>query len=190
MIKITLNKIFEHDPCTDGWEKILEAHGKSEPDDVEFNLVDALETNGLYDTLWSLRCLPELNSLWRKYAVWCARQVEHLMEDQRSKDALEVAQRHSEELATDEELDAAWDAARDAARDAAWAAARSAAGSAARSAAGSAARSAARDAAGSAARAAARDAAGSAARAAAGAAAWAAQQEKLKQILTSGHWVD
>ena len=47
----------------------------------------------------------------RKFAVWCARQVQHLMTDARSVAALDVAERHAEGLATDEELKAAWDAA-------------------------------------------------------------------------------
>jgi hypothetical protein len=50
----------------------------------------------------------------RKFEVWCARQVQHLMTDARSVAALDVVERHAEGLATDEELHAA--------RDAAWAA--------------------------------------------------------------------
>ena len=112
----------------------------------------------------------------RKFAVWSARQVQHLMADARSIAALDVADRHADGLATDDELaaaraaawDAAWDAAGaaagDAARAAAWDAARAA--QAARAAAGDAARAAAWDAAWDAARAAAWDAAGDAARAA------------------------
>ena len=57
----------------------------------------------------------------RKFAVWSPRQVQHLMTDPRSTHALDVAERHADGLATDEELAAAWAAARDA-----WAAARAA----------------------------------------------------------------
>ena len=71
----------------------------------------------------------------RQFAVWSARQVQHLMTDPRSLTALDVAERHADGLATDEELhaaraaagDAAWAAAWAAAGDAAWAAARAAA---------------------------------------------------------------
>ena len=118
-----------------------------------------LESNGLDDALWALRCVDAEREL-RLYAVWCARQVQHLMTDHRSVAALDVAERFANGLATAEELDAArdaaraaaWDAARDAraARDAAWAAgaaawaawdaARAAAWDAARDAAGAAAR--------------------------------------------------
>jgi len=134
----------------------------------------------------------------RKFAVWCARQVQHLMKDQRSLDALDFSERHSDGLATDEEMaaaraaaraaasaaasaaaraaawDAAWDAARAAARAAASAAAGDAAGAAARAAARAAAWAAAGDAAGAAAWDAARAAAWAAASAAARVAAWAA----------------
>ena len=53
----------------------------------------------------------------RLFAVKCARRVEHLMDDERSRKALDVAERYANGEATDAELDAA----RDAARDAAWA---------------------------------------------------------------------
>jgi hypothetical protein len=71
------------------------------------------------------------------YAVDCARMVQHLMTDQRSLDALNIAERHADGLASDEDLAASWDAARSAARSvrsawtASWAAARSAARAAA-----------------------------------------------------------
>lgn len=117
----------------------------------------------------------------RLFAVWCARQVEHLMTDERSIAALDVAERFAAGDATKDELaaawDAAWDAARDAARDAAWAAAWAAARDAAWDAAWDSARDAARAAAG--------DAAGAAAWAAARAArdaAWDAQLNRLREI--------
>ena len=62
----------------------------------------------------------------RLIAVKCARQVQHLMKDERSINALDVAERFANGEATQEELNAAGDAARaagEAAGDAAWAAA-------------------------------------------------------------------
>ena len=122
MICTTLNKIREHGPCTDGWQKLLAYLGKTSADDEPLPIAVILKSNGLEDALWSLRTLPEHNNLWRLYAVWCARQVQHLMTDPRSIAALGVAERHA-----NEELDAAWAAARAAAWDAAWDAARDAA---------------------------------------------------------------
>jgi len=54
----------------------------------------------------------------RLFAIRCARQVQHLMDDQRSINALDVAELHINGFATDEELTAARAAA-----DAAWVAA-------------------------------------------------------------------
>ena len=63
----------------------------------------------------------------RLLAIFCARQVEHLLTDQRSRDAIDVAEKFTSGEATREELAAAADAARVAARAAAraadWAAA-------------------------------------------------------------------
>ena len=131
----TLNAIREHGPCADGWKKLLNHLGKTGADDEPLSLLTILDSNGLDDALWCLRAMPEHNKHWRLYAVWCARQVQHLMTDARSVAALDVAERHAHGTASDQELaaakaaakaaarDAAWDAARDAAWDAAWAAA-------------------------------------------------------------------
>ena len=156
MITVSLNEIRAHSPCESGWKKVLVSKGgKSADMDAKFPLSEIIDSNGIDDALWCLRCRPEHSKLWRKFAVWAARQVEHLMDDDRSLNALDVAWRHSEGSATDDELDAArdaawdaaWAAARAAARDAAWDAARDAAWAAARDAAWDAARDAARDAA-------------------------------------------
>ena len=198
MITITLNKIRAHSPCEYGWKTLLQSKTGVGMDD-EFPLADVLDSNGLDDALWCLRCLPEHDKTWRLFAVWCARRVQHLITDQRSINALDVAERHAHGLATDEELAAArgaagaardaagyaaWDAgaaARGAAWDAAWGAAWAAALGAALAGAGAAA---------GAARVAAGDALDVAERHAHGlatdkelAAAKAAQEEKLREMI-------
>lgn len=117
MITITLNKIRAHSPCKSGWEKLLRHLGKTQADDEEFPLSVVLDSNGLDDALWCCRCLPEYDREWRLFAVWCARKVQHLMTDQRSITAIDVAERYAIGDATDDELHAAWDAALAAARD-------------------------------------------------------------------------
>lgn len=131
----TLNKIREQSPCGDGWAKLLRHLGKTQADDEPLALVTILASNGLDDALWCLRACGGIDREARLYAVWCARQVQHLMTDPRSLAALDVAERHANAQTTDDELEAAcaaaWDAtgdaAREAARGAAWAAARAAA---------------------------------------------------------------
>jgi len=89
-----------------------------------------LESNGLEDTIWALRCVDNVERDTRLYAVWCARQVQSIMTDSRSITALDVAERYANGQATKVELTAAsdaawtaaWAAASDAASDAAWAA--------------------------------------------------------------------
>ena len=165
----TLNQIRAKRPCTDGWGELLKHLGKTQADDEPLALTTILDSNGIDDAIWCLRACDGIDKEARLYAVWCARQVQHLITDPRSLAALDVAERRANGAATNEELDAARAAAWSAAIDAdSWDAARAAACSAARDAA----RAAARDAAWSAARGAAWSAAWYAARAAKSAAAW------------------
>ena len=169
-MQTTLNQIREQGPCRNGWEKLLRNLGKTASDDAPLSIITILDGNGLDDAIWCLRAVKGHDREIRLYAVWCAREVQHLMTDPRSINAIDVAERYANGQATDAELDAAmaeaWVAARDAAeavvaRGAAWAA-RAAAWAA---------------------RGAAWDAAGAAARDAAWAAAWAAARAKQEARL-------
>jgi len=133
------------------------------------------------------------NKAMRLFACWCAREtpladgrkVWDLLTDERSRNAVIVAEKFANGEATDKELAAAREAAWEAAREAAWDAAREAAWEAAARAAAweAAARAAARAAAWAAARAAAWDAAREAAWEAARAAAWEAQAKQLRKVM-------
>jgi len=131
----TLAALRKKGACVEGYNKLVRAlQGKQFSDaDQErdtyihyahkepIKLSFILESNGLDDALWSLCSSNAPQRDMRLYAVWCARQVQHLMKDQRSIDAIDVAERHANGQATDDELtaarDAAWAAARDAARE-------------------------------------------------------------------------
>jgi hypothetical protein len=166
MLTTTLNAIRVHEPCVEGWGKLLAHLGKTGPDDEPVTLATILDSNGFSDALWALRCVTGHDGAIRHYAVWCARQVQHLMSDPRSIAALDVAERYADGLATNDELAAAW----------------AAAGAAAVAAAGAAARAAAVAAAGAAAWAAAWDAAGDAVRDAAWAAARDVQAAEFRRL--------
>jgi hypothetical protein len=139
--EVTLKQLREAGACYTGYNKVVRslqakeftaedeqresyirlAHKESIP------LPFIVESNGLYDAIWCLRCIPDCERDARLFAVWCARQVQHLMTDERSIAALDVAERFANGAATGEELAAARYAAWDAARDAAWVAASAAA---------------------------------------------------------------
>ena len=127
-MKTTLNRIRAHWPCKDGWTKLLAALGKTKADDEPLPIVTILDSNGLGDALWCLRAVDGHDREIRLYAVWCARQVQYLMTDARSIEALNISERFANGLATIEELrsaeSAAWSAAESArsARSAAWSA--------------------------------------------------------------------
>lgn len=87
------------------------------------SLLSILDSNGLNDALWCLRCN---DTEWardsRLFAVWCARQVQHLINDECSLKVLNVAKEFANNNATLQELRDARDT-RAAVRDDAWAAA-------------------------------------------------------------------
>lgn len=129
---VTLKQLRDGGACYEGYNKVVCAlKGTKFTDEIAekecyirfahkdpITLLSILDSNGFEDALWCLRVIPECERDARLFAVWCARQSQHLMTDQRSIDALDVAERFANGNATQEELDAAWAAARAAARDA------------------------------------------------------------------------
>jgi hypothetical protein len=146
MTSTTLNAIREHNPCEEGWEKLLKSLGKTKADDEPLPLVTILDSNGIADAVWCLRALGDAHqTAVRLFACDVAEGVLYLFEkqypdDKRPRQAIETARRYALGKATKEELDAAmvaaWDArdaaAKAAARAAAWAAVMAAAKVAAR----------------------------------------------------------
>ena len=117
-MQTTLNKIRSHRPCLDGWEALLRGLGKTKGDDEPLPLLKVLWINGLADTLWCLRAVHGFGAEKRLLALAYVREVQHLMTDPRSLNALDVVERYARSLATEGELDAAAQGAEDAARDA------------------------------------------------------------------------
>lgn len=122
-ITTTLNRIWSHVPNEEGKARILAAVGKDSPDDEPITFATIVDSVGLFPALRCCRAEPQYASEWRLFAVWCARQVQHLMDDKRSLASLDVAERYANGQATDQELASAY-AAADAAADAAASAAR------------------------------------------------------------------
>lgn len=112
----TLNRIYALRPCRDSWEIGLQAAGKTAPDDEPITYERILDAVGVQSALWVCRAEPQHGRLWRLYAVWCARRVQHLMTDARSLAALDVAERYANGQATDAELFAANAAAKTASK--------------------------------------------------------------------------
>lgn len=137
MKTLTWADFAKHQPCYNPAEK----YG-----DWEGTILDLMQHPEIpaKDKVWAFTRNGIVNDkTLRLFAVGCARKVQHLMKDQRSIDALDVAERYANGNATEDELAAA----REAAEAAAWAAARAAAWAAARATAWAAAKDAAWDAA-------------------------------------------
>jgi len=130
MFQVTLEALRKAGACYSGYSKVVAAlsgepvvsarryatYRHSGPVTIEF----ILRSNGLHDALWALRCVEGHDRDLRLYAVWCARQLQHLMTDKRSLAALDVAERYANGQATEAELIEA-EAAAEAARASAWA---------------------------------------------------------------------
>lgn len=99
----TLNKILSRDPCEGGWYELLQSLNKTRADDVPISLGYILKSNGLEDAIWALRTVNGHDEEIRLFAVVCARQIQHLMSDPRSIQALDVAERFATGRATNEE---------------------------------------------------------------------------------------
>ena len=110
----TLNRIGAYALCPDGQarlSRLLSALGKTETDDEPLPYAWIVEITGFEDTLAACPIEPRYAKKWRLFAIWCARRVERLMDDPRSKAALVVAERYANGDATRKELQAAWEAA-------------------------------------------------------------------------------
>ena len=150
IITTTLKALRDHKACVSGYNRLAchvtgNAYAEFRKGYVRYrynepiSLFSILLSNGIDDALWALRACPQTPEMVRAerlFAVWCARQVPQLMNDERIVEALNVAEKHANGCATDDELTAArvssWGAASLAALDVAWAAAWNAAFAAAR----------------------------------------------------------
>ena len=105
---ITLQEIRDNSPCKQGWEKVLNANGGVGADmNRSFELSTILESNDFDDCMWALRCKPEYRNFFIKLAVVFADEVSHLMSDERSKTALDIAWQYSEGQVDQNAADAA-----------------------------------------------------------------------------------
>lgn len=138
-MQTTLNKIKLHSPCEDAWKKLLNYLGKTKADDEPLELRTILESNGVEYTIWAMRAVEGKDKEIRLFAADCAEFILPLYEkcypnDDRPRKAIQSARNYANGLISEEELDAASDAAWGTARaaamdaasaawDAAWAAA-------------------------------------------------------------------
>ena len=113
-MKTTLNMLRNQDPkpCSEGWVKLLKHLGKTKADDDELPILIIIDSNGIDDAIWALRAVPARDREIRLFSIWCARQVQHLLADQRSIDALDVAERYANGAASKDDLASARAAAR------------------------------------------------------------------------------
>lgn len=112
MWTVTLKQLRNANACAEGYEKVeamVTSRGMGM--DSPISVIDIAHNNGFFDALWSLRCLDDQHRRdILKFAVWCARRVEHLMDSEPCVEALNIAARYANLYATDAQLSAAVDA--------------------------------------------------------------------------------
>ncbi len=86
-------------------------------DDIQSPMMFMLDEENIEDGQWLLHVRWDRIDLWIKYAVWCVRNIEHLIDDERSKKMLYVAWEFSEGKRSYDELEVAKFNARDALND-------------------------------------------------------------------------
>ena len=123
MLTTTFKLLRKNDACRHRYAVLREALTRG--DDEPITLIEILDSNGLADALWALRAVPdeqaaERDKLARLFACWCVRQIWHLLTDDRSRTAVEVAERYAVGDATRDALNAAADDAAAAAYAAAY----------------------------------------------------------------------
>lgn len=113
--EVTLKHLRDNKACIVGYNRVASAIKGIKFDicrktyirvkhDEPISLLSILESNGLDDAIWALRCKKEFKRDAMLFAVWCARQVQHLMTDERSIKALDVAEKYANGAASYEEL--------------------------------------------------------------------------------------
>ena len=111
MLTTTFKLLRKNDACRHRYAVLRKAL-KGRRDNEPIGIVEVLDHNGLDDALWALRAVPdeqaaERDRLARLFACWCLRQVWHLLTDERSRTAIEVAERYAVGEATHDDLKAA-----------------------------------------------------------------------------------
>lgn len=98
VVTITLQAIKDADPCCEGWNLVLKSRGPNPDYATEFPLADIITSNCLEHAIWALRCVDKIYA--KRFAIECAKMVLHLMKDQRSIDAVAMAERYVDGHAT------------------------------------------------------------------------------------------
>ena len=84
MLFTTFKKLHENQACTEGYQKLARSLGgvNKYGEDMPIPLDKILESNGLQDTIWSLRATTESSeNLLIEFACRCAEHVLHFYED-------------------------------------------------------------------------------------------------------------
>jgi hypothetical protein len=103
-IVTTLNQLYIHGPCKPRWNTLLAHLHKRAPDDEPLPLSVILDSNGLYDTIWCMRAVPNVERELRLYAARCLRLLDLADADANVLHAIDMVERFADGKVTDCEM--------------------------------------------------------------------------------------
>lgn len=107
-MKTTLQKILKNISCESQRKEFLRKLGKKESDNCKIEILEILDLNGFDDALWSLRGVDGYERELRLFAVWCGRRVQENIKDQKSIDAINIAEKFANGEASESDLLQVW----------------------------------------------------------------------------------
>ena len=116
-ITANANRMMVYNIPRDWIHRLCDHYGTIDIGVIEVGFDVLIDVLGPEKALYCCQTESQHDKIWRRYAVWCARQMQHLMGDERSVRAIDVAERHANGEATDCELEVAMTDAREAAWD-------------------------------------------------------------------------
>ncbi len=99
----SIHAVKNHLPTTT-WERLCDRLNNKSRSDKPVSILDVLEIAGHDHAVTALRAVPSYDREKRLFAVRCARQLSSFMQDPRSIQAVEVAERYANNQATQMDL--------------------------------------------------------------------------------------
>lgn len=104
----TMRRIWRFKPCQQGQALLWRHFGALQINDDPILFTTLVDAAGLNNAIWSTQSRPDFAHLWRRYALFCARQVAHHVKHPTAPAAMARAEGHLSGTVTRQQLAASW----------------------------------------------------------------------------------